>query len=169
MVLYGYLTNKKMKIALRKSKDRIGDINAQVEDTLSGIRVVKSFTNEPIEKAKFANENNRFVDSRKFGYKSEMYFYEGLIMLTQLMTVAVVIFGGVSIVKGSLNLADLLTFVLYIGILNEPIQRLGNFSRLYQEGMSGFDRFMEVMEVEPDIKDASDADELRQCPGKYRI
>ena len=68
-----------MRQALRKSKDRIGDINAQVEDTLSGIRVVKSFTNEEIEKKKFAYENNRFVESRRDGYKSEAYFYEGLI------------------------------------------------------------------------------------------
>ena len=97
----GFILVKKMHAALSKSKDRIGDINAQVEDTLAGIRVVKSFTNEEIEKKKFTYENNRFVESRRDGYKSEAYFYEGLITLTQLMTVAVVIFGAVSIVKGS--------------------------------------------------------------------
>ncbi len=96
MGVYGFYFSKKMHAALRKSKDRIGDINAQVEDTLAGIRVVKSFTNEEIEKKKFAYENNRFVDSRRDGYKSEAYFYEGLITLTQLMTIAVVIFGAVS-------------------------------------------------------------------------
>ena len=169
MGVYGFYFSKKMSIALRKSKDRIGDINAQVEDSLSGIRVVKSFTNEEIEKKKFTHENNRFVNSRKEGYKSEAYFYEGLIMLTQLMTISVVIFGAASIVKGSLDLADLLTFLLYIGILIEPIQRLGNFTRLYQEGITGFERFMEVLEVEPDIKDAPDAIELTTCPRKCRI
>ncbi len=156
-------------MALRKSKDRIGDINVQVEDSLSGIRVVKSFTNEEIEKKKFAHENNRFVESRREGYKSEAYFYDGLIMFTQLMTIAVVIFGGVSIVKGSLDLADLLTFLLYIGILIEPIQRLGNFTRLYQEGVTGFERFMEVLEVEPDIKDKIDAVELTHVQGNIEF
>ncbi len=169
MGLYAFYSSKRMKAALRKSNDRIGDINAQVEDTLSGIRVVKSFTNEEIEKKKFAYENNRFVDSRKAGYKSESYFYDGLIMLTQLMTVAVVVFGGVAIVKTSLDLADLLTFILYIVILIEPIQRLGNFARLYQEGITGFERFMEVLEVEPDIKDPADAIELVKPQGNIEF
>ncbi len=169
MGMYGYYFSKKMHIALRKSKDRIGDINAQVEDTLSGIRVVKSFTNEEIEKQKFAYENARFVDSRRETYKSEAYFYEGLIMLTQLMTVAVVIFGAVNIIRGSLDIADLLTFLLYIGILIEPIQRLGNFTRLYQEGIAGFNRFMEALEVKPDIQDAADAIELKHTQGNVEF
>ncbi|HMN29937.1 MAG TPA: ABC transporter ATP-binding protein, partial [Caldilineaceae bacterium] len=141
MAVYAYFFNKKMKIALRRSKDRTGDINAQVEDTLAGIKAVKSFTNEEIEKKKFAYENNRFVESRSESYKSEAYFYGGLIAFPQLMTIAAVIFGSVRIVHASLDLADLLTFLLYIGILIEPIRRYGNFTRLYQEGMSGFERF----------------------------
>lgn len=169
MTIYGFYSSKKMRSALRKSKDRIGDINAQVEDTLSGIRVVKSFTNEDLEKKKFAYENNRFIQSRKNGYKSETYFYEVLIMLTQLMTVSIVIFGAVNIIKGSLDLADLLTFLLYIVILIEPIQRLGNFTRLYQEGITGFERFMEVLEVEPDIKDAPDAKALTDVQGNIEF
>ena len=169
MGVYGFYFSRRMHSALRKSKDRIGDINAQVEDTLAGIRVVKSFTNEEIEKNKFAHENKRFVDSRKAGYKSEAYFYDGLIMFTQLMTVAVVIFGAVDIIKGSLDLADLLVFLLYIGILIEPIQRLGNFTRLYHEGATGFERFMEVLEVEPDIKDSPNAIELTQTQGNVEF
>ncbi len=85
------------------------------------------------------------------------------------MTIAVVIFGAVSIVKGSLDLADLLTFLLYIVILIEPIQRLGNFIRLYQEGITGFNRFMEVLEVEPDIKDSVDAIELTHVQGNIEF
>jgi len=169
MGMYGYYFSMRMHIALRKSKDRIGDINAQVEDALSGIRVVKSFTNEEIEKKKFTYENNRFVASRKEGYKSEAYFYDGLVMFTQLMTTAVVIFGAVSIVKGSLDLADLLTFLLYIVILIEPIQRLGNFTRLYQEGITGFERMMEVLEVEPDVEDVADAKELTDVLGNIEF
>lgn len=90
-------------------------------------------------------------------------------MLTQLMTVAVVIFGAAAIVISSLNLADLLTFVLYIVILIEPIQRLGNFARLYQEGITGFERFMEVLEVDPDIKDSPDAVEVTQALGNIEF
>lgn len=169
MGLYGFYFSKQMHKALRKSSDRIGDINAQVEDTLSGIRVVKSFTNEEAEKKKFTYENNRFFESRKEGYKSEAYFYNGLISLTQLMTITVVIVGAASIVKGSMDLADLLTFLLYIVILIEPIQRLGNFTRLYQEGVAGFNRFMEVLEIKPEIQDAADAVELTHAQGSIEF
>ena len=130
MAGYAFYFSKRMNIALRRSKDRIGDINAQVEDTLSGIRVVKSFTNEEIEERKFSYENNRFVDSRREGYKSEAYFFGGLIAFTQLITIAVIVFGGAGIVNASLDLADLLTYLLYVGILIAPIQRSVNFSSL---------------------------------------
>ncbi len=169
MGIYGFYTAKKMYAALKQSSDRIGDINAQVEDTLAGIRVVKSFTNEEIEKKKFAHENDQFLESRRKGYKAEAYFYDGLNSFTQLMTVSVVIFGAVSIVKGSLDLADLLTFLLYITILTQPIQRLGNFIRLYQQGITGFNRFMEVLEVQPDIQDAPDAKDLTQVRGEIEF
>jgi len=169
MGIYGFYTARKMYAALKKSSDKIGDINAQVEDTLAGIRVVKSFTNEEIEKKKFAGENNQFLENRRKGYKAEAYFYDGLISFTQLMTVAIVIFGAASIVKGSMDLADLLTFLLYIVILIEPIQRLGNFIRLYQQGVTGFNRFMDVLEVEPDIQDAPNAEELDQVRGEIEF
>lgn len=165
MTLYAFYFNKRMNIALRKSKEKIGDINAQVEDTLSGIRVVKSFTNEEIEKKKFAYENNRFVESRRDGYRSEAYFSGGMIAFTQLITIAVVIFGSASIVNASLDLADLLTYLLYVGILTEPIRRLVNFARLYQEGITGFNRFMDILEIEPDIQDSPDAIELTDVQG----
>lgn len=169
MAVYSFYFNKRMNIALRKSKDRIGDINAQVEDTLSGIRVVKSFTNEPVEERKFAYENNRFVQSRKEGYKSEAYFSAGLIAFTQLITIAVIVFGGAGMLHSSLDLADLLTFILCIGILIEPIQRLVNFARLYQEGITAFDRFMEMLEIEPDIQDSADAIELAHAQGNVEF
>ena len=169
MALYGFHFSRKMYVALRRSRDRIGDINAQVEDTLAGIRIVQSFTNESVETKKFHYENNRFVESRRDGYKNEAYFYNGLLTFTQLMTVAVVIFGAVCIVKASLDLADLITFLLYIVILIEPIQRLGNFIRLYQEGVSGFNRFMEALETNPDIKDNPNATELTQVQGNIEF
>src|SRR5436305_11207481 len=165
VAVYALYFNKKMKRALRSSKDRIGDINAQVEDTLAGIRVVKSFTNEDVEKRKFAYANNRFVASRRGGYKSEAYFSGGLIAFTQLITIAVIIFGGVAIVHASLDVADLLTYLLCVSILIDPIQKLVNFGRLYQEGMTGFNRLMDMMEVAPDLQDAADAIDLSQVRG----
>lgn len=169
MTAYAFYFNKRMNRALRITKDRIGDINAQVEDTLSGIRVVKSFTNEEMEQHKFAYANSRFVESRSAGYLSEAYFSAGLIAFTQLMTIAVIVFGGVAIVNATLDLADLLTYVLCIGILIDPIQRLINFSRLYQEGITGFSRFMDMLEVEPDIQDCPDAIELNHVQGNVEF
>jgi ATP-binding cassette subfamily B protein len=170
MTLHVVYFNKKMQIALRRSNDRIGDINAQVEDTLSGIRVVQSFTNEGIERKKFAHENNRFLSSRSDGYKSEAYFTAGMVSFTQLMPIAVIVFGSLGIAAdASLGLADLIPFLLYVGILIEPILRFSNFTRLYQEGIAGFNRFMEVLEVEPDIQDKPDAIELTRVQGNVEF
>jgi ATP-binding cassette subfamily B protein len=165
MAVYALYFNKKMRRALRSSKDRIGDINAQLEDTLAGIRVVKSFTNEAVEKRKFAYANNRFLASRRDGYRSEAYFSSGLMAFTQLLTIAVIVFGGAAIVRASLDLADLLTYLLCVSILIDPIQKLVNFGRLYQEGITGFHRFMEMLEIAPDLQDAPDALELTQVRG----
>lgn len=169
MAGYALYFNKRMKVALRKSKDRIGDINTQVEDTLAGIRVVKSFTNEAIERNRFTYENNRFVDSRREEYRSEAYFYEGMIVFTQLITIAVIVFGAAAIVNAALDLADLLTFLLLVGILIEPINRFSNFTRLYQEGITGFDRIMDVLEIRPEIQDAADAIELSRVHGQIEF
>ncbi len=169
MAVYAFYFNRRMNIALRRSKDRIGDINAQVEDTLAGIRVVKSFTNEAIETRKFAYENQRFVDSRREGYKSEAYFSNGIDAFAQLITIAVIILGGVAIVHGSLDLADLLTYLLCVGVIIDPIHRAVNLSRLYQEGSTGFSRFMDMLEVKIDIQDAPDAVELTQVRGNVEL
>jgi len=169
MAIYSIYFNKRMHAALKRNKERIGDINAQVEDNLSGIRVVKSFANEEIEKKKFAYENNRFLESRKNGYKNEAYFSEGVGALTQLITVAVIVFGGASIVNSSLDLADLIIFLLYIGNLIEPIQKLTHMTQQYQEGITGFERFMEILEVEPDIQDSANAIEIKNVRGNVEF
>ncbi len=169
MAVYALYFNRRMNAAFRRSHDRIGDINAQVEDMLSGIRVVKSFTNEDIEKEKFARENKRFVDSRRDSYRSEAYFYEGMVTFIQLITIAIVIFGGGAIVNASLDLADLITYLLFVAILIDPIQKFANLARLYQEGITGFQRFMEVLEIEPDIQDSADAIELTHVQGNVEF
>jgi ATP-binding cassette, subfamily B, bacterial len=169
MVVYALYFNRRMNAALTRTKERIGDIDAQVEDTLAGIRVVKSFTNEDIEQKKFAYENNRFVDSRRDGYRSEAYFYGGMTAFTQLLLIGVIIFGGIAIVNASLDLAELLTYSLFVGILIDPILKFANLARLYQEGITGFNRFMEIMEVEPDIQDSPDAIELTRVRGNVEF
>ncbi len=169
MAVYAFYFNNKMTIALRRSKDRIEDINAQVEDTLAGIRVVKSFTNDEIERMKFAFENNRFAESRCDGYKNEAYFFSGISGFTQLMSIAVLVIGGIKMLHASLDLPDLITFLLCVGILVEPINRFSNFARLYQEGITGFERFMEILEVEPDIQDRKDAVEIGNAQGNIEF
>ncbi len=169
MAVYALYFNKRMSIALTRSKERIADINAQVEDTLAGSGVAKSITNEEIERRKFARENQRFVDSRGDGYKSEAYHYGGLIAFTQLITIAVIVFGGAGMVSATLDVADLLTYLLCVGILVEPIRTLVNFARLYQEGITGFNRFMDILEVEPDIQDSPDAIELTAVQGNIEF
>ena len=157
MLVYALYFNRKMHTALRASLDRVGDINEQVEDTLAGIRVVQSFTNEPIERGKFAAANERFVSSRRAGYRSEAYFHEGMLAFAELMLVAVIVFGGARILGGGLVIADLLTVIFCVGILVDPIQRLVNVARVFQEGITGFERFIEVIEVAPAIADAPGA------------
>ncbi len=163
-----YLT-KKLNVAFKESRERIGDVNAQVEDTLAGIRVVKSFTNEETEKQKFARENNRFLESRKNIYLNETYIWQGVDAVTKLITLTVVVYGGVNIVNARLDLPDLITFLLYIGNLIEPIQKLTHMTEQFQEGITGFQRFMEILEIEPEIQDAPNAIETKNVQGSIEF
>lgn len=165
LAIFSLYFTKRLNIAFKRSRERIGDVNAQVEDTLAGIRVVKSFVNEETEKKKFAHENNLFLESRKSIYKNESFIYQGVGMITQLITVTVIVFGGVSITNASLDLADLITFLLYIGNFIEPIQKLTHMTEQFQEGLTGFERFMEILEVEPEIQDSPNAIELKDVQG----
>jgi ATP-binding cassette subfamily B protein len=165
MFLFAMHFSRRMIAALRVSKDRIGDINARVEDSLAGIRVVKSFTNEAFESARFNYENNRFLVSRSDGYRSEAWFSGGMAAFTQLITIAVIVFGAAGIVRAALDLADLLTFLMCVAVLVDPIRRLVNFARLYQDGSTGFDRFIEMLAMEPDFPDQAGAAELTQVRG----
>jgi ATP-binding cassette subfamily B protein len=169
MGAYAWFFNKRMNRALRASKERIGDINAQLEDTLGGIRVVRSFTNEAVERRKFERENARFVQSRADGYRSEALHHNGLVALTQLITIMVIVVGAAAILGASLTLADLITCLLFIAILTDPVNRLINFARLYQEGITGFDRFTELLDVQPDIADAPGAVDLAHVRGHIQF
>ena len=169
MFLFALHQSRRMIAALRSSKARIGDINARVEDSLAGIRVVKSFTNEAFETARFNQENNRFLASRSEGYRSEAWFSGGMAAFTQLITIAVIVFGAAGIARRALDLADLLTFLMCVAVLVDPIRRLVNFARLYQEGSTGFDRFMEMLEMEPELPDQAGATELTRVRGDITL
>ncbi len=166
MLLYALYFNKRMKAAYKRSRERIADVNAQAEDSLSGIRVVQSFAGEAAEEAKFAVENGRFLNSRKDVYHNEAYFYEVMEAFPKVFTLVILVFGGVSIQRGVMDLADLLAFMMYVSSLNEPIHTILNFIRLYQEGSTGYARFMEMMETQPDIRDREDALPLPHVAGQ---
>lgn len=153
MLAWAIWRNRRVNRALRRNRDRIGDIDSQVEDSLAGIRVAKSFANEQTEQEKFSRENLRFLESRKDGYREEAIYFQATEAFTQIITIAVVVFGGVSIVRGELDLADLLAFTMYVGGILDPILRVVNFTRLYQAGLTGFDRVMEVLEQQPEPYD----------------
>ncbi|MGD6957419.1 ABC transporter ATP-binding protein [Rossellomorea aquimaris] len=157
--------NKRLNRSLTDNKERIGDINAQVEDSLSGIRVVQSFANESLEIRKFNRENQQFLESRKGTYQAEAYFYNGTEAFIQLITITIVIFGSIQIVDASLDLPDLITFLLYIGFMIEPIQRLTHMSTQFQEGITGFQRFMEIMNTKPVIENEPAAKSLSNVKG----
>ncbi len=157
MAVYAFHFNRKMKRAFKVRREKIGDINSQIEDSLSGIRVVKSFANEEIEIEKFHKGNENFVEAKRISYQHMAGYHSGLGGLTTMVTVAVLV-GGVSFMSvGKLNVADLITFLLYINNFTEPVKKLINFTEMFQNGYSGFERFMEIIDIVPDIKDSKDA------------
>ena len=155
-----YYYNRKMKKAFKANRRRVGDINARIEDNLSGIRVVKSFANENYENNKFNDENNRYVNSKSNSYFYMGKFHSGLGAFTSMITVAAAIFGSIFISKDVIVTADLVAFLLYINNLIEPVKKFINFTEQFQEGITGFERFMEVLEIEPDIVDSKNAIDL---------
>lgn len=169
LAIFSLYFTKKLNIAFKRSKERIGDVNAQVEDTLAGIRVVKSFVNEETEKKKFAEENSRFLESRTNIYKNEAVIWQGVDVITKLITLTVIVYGGANIVHARLDLADLITFLLYIGNFIEPIQKLTHMTEQFQEGITGFARFMEILEIEPEIQDSPDAIEITKVQGSVEF
>lgn len=169
MFVYALHFNKKMKRAFKLRREKIGEINSQIEDSLSGIRVVKSFANEKIEMKKFRKGNADFVEAKRMSYQYMAGYHTGLGGLTTFVTVAVLL-GGVSLMSmGMLSVADLLTFLLYINNFTEPVRKLINFTESFQSGYSGFERFMEIMEIAPDIKDDESAVSVEQLEGNIEF
>lgn len=165
MFTFAYYMRNRMRNAFKKNRERIAEINSQIEDNLSGIRVVKSFANEKWEMSKFTEGNGRFVESKRNSYWQMATFHSGLGLFTNLINVAVIVGGTVLIVKDVIVMSDLLTFLLYINNIIEPVRKLINFTEQFQNGITGFDRFMEIMEINPDIVDDKDAVSLKDVKG----
>ena len=157
MALFAWYYNRKMKRAFKRNREKIADINSQIEDSLSGIRVVKSFANEEIEMKKFNQGNKNFVNAKKVSYRYMAGYNSGLSALTTLVTVAVLLAGVSFLTSGTIIVTDLVTFLLYINNFVEPVKKLMNFTEMFPNGYSGFERFQEIMAIAPDIKDEKDA------------
>ena len=157
IAVYAFVLNKKMKVAFKTNRARIADINSQIEDSLSGVRAVKSFGNETIEMEKFRSGNERFVESKRRSYWYMGWYNSGLGALTTLVSIVVLIAGTALITTQRMAVADLVTFLLYINNFTEPVKKLINFTEQFQNGYTGYERFLEIMDVEPDITDAEDA------------
>lgn len=169
MLAYTLYFNKKMAAALEQGREDMGEINAQAEDTLSAIRMVQSFGNEAVEAQKFHVRNEKFLESRKRGYKGEALCYGGMDAFSSLIPIAVVVVGGLSILQGSLALEELVVFLLYVSYFTQPIQSLVNTSRLIQEGRTGFARYMEILETQPEVADLPGAQDLPPVKGDIRF
>lgn len=165
MFLFVFLLNKKMRRAFKTNRQKVAEINSRAEDNLSGIRVVKSFANEDIEMDKFKEGNDAFLRSKKNSYLYLGLFQSGMTAFILLINIVVIIAGAVLISDGLVKIPDFIAFILYINTFTEPIRVIVDFTEQFQNGYTGFERFMEIMNIEPDIKDKEGAVELNDVKG----
>ena len=165
MLLFSLRQNKRMQATFMENRRKIAGVNASLQDTLGGIRVVKSFANEKIEREKFAESNERYLTSKIDNYHCMGWFQSGNNFFQGLLYVTILVGGAYFIAQGTLEPVALATYALYINIFVTPIEVLVEFTEMLQKGYSGFKRFNEVMETPVDIQDAPDAQELRDVKG----
>ena len=165
MLVFSYGQNKKLQETFMDNRRKIGDINSSLQDTLAGIRVVQSFANERIEQEKFNRSNENFLISKDANYRCMGSFMSGNAFFQGMMYLVTLVFGGFLIAHGRMEASDLAMYALYIGIFISPIQILVELTEMMQKGLSGFRRFLEVVETEPDIVDAADAKPLKNVKG----
>ena len=169
MLVYAYFFNKKMKQAFRVNRIKIAEINAQIEDNLSGIRVVKSFANEDLENKKFKVGNDAFLEAKKNNYKYMGGYNSGLTAFTTMINPLVIVSGGLMITKNMISVTDLVTFLLYINIFTDPIKTLIDFTEQFQNGYSGYERFLQILSIEPEIKDSENAVSINNVKGDIKL
>ena len=165
MLLFSYGQNKKMQATFMDNRRKIGDVNSSLQDTLAGIRVVQSFANEEIEREKFRKSNQGFLRSKDANYKCMGSFMSGNLFFQGMMYLVTLVFGGWLIAHGKMEAADLAMYALYIGIFISPIQILVELTEMMQKGLSGFRRFLDVVETEPEIVNAPDAESIDEVNG----
>ncbi|MCI8891244.1 MAG: ABC transporter ATP-binding protein [Eubacterium sp.] len=169
MLIFAYFCNKRMKLAFRKNREKIAEINSQIEDNLSGIRVVKSFANEEMENKKFQIGNDGFLSAKKNSYFYMGQYHSGLTAFTTMIQVIVIVCGGLLVTRGIVSVTDLVTFLLYINVFTDPVRTLIDFTEQFQNGYSGYERFIQMLDIMPDIQDAPDAVKLEQVQGDIRF
>ncbi len=165
MLVFAFLCNRRMKQAFRQNRVRIAEINSQIEDNLSGIRVVKSFANEDVENSKFKTGNDGFLAAKKNSYFYMGQYHSGLTAFTTMIHVLVIVAGGLLVTKGMVSITDFVTFLLYISVFTEPVKTLIDFTEQFQNGYSGYERFVQMLDIMPDIEDAPDAEDLDHVEG----
>ena len=168
MFVFSFRQNAKMQETFMENRRKIGDVNASLQDTLSGIRVVQSFANEDIERAKFKKNNEAFLVSKRDNYHCMGSFMSSNLFFQGMMYLVTLVYGGYLIAQGEMQTADLAMYALYIGIFISPIQILVELVEMMQKGLSGFRRFLDVMETESEIRDAPDAVDLTDVKGHVR-
>ena len=168
MLFFSYGQNKKMQATFMDNRRKIGNLNSSLQDTLAGIRVVQSFANEDIEREKFKKSNQGFLNSKNANYRCMGSFTGGNLFFQGMMYLMTLVFGGWLIAHGQMESADLAMYALYIGIFISPIQILVELTEMMQKGLSGFRRFLDVVETEPEIVDAEDAEPLENIKGHVR-
>ncbi|MFZ5351526.1 MAG: ABC transporter ATP-binding protein [Bacillota bacterium] len=166
MIAFAYFYNKKMRAVFRKNRQKIAEVNAQLEDSIAGIRVVKSFSNEYIEQEKFDFGNLEFLRTKQESYYYMGRFFSGIRLFDGIIYLAVVIMGALFIKSGSIETVDLVAYLLYINTLLVPIRKLIDFTEQFQKGMTGFERFLEIMDTEPEIKDNEGSVEIENVNGQ---
>jgi len=169
MIWFAISKRKRMEEAFRTVKKKIANVNAQLENSLSGIRVSKSFTNEEYEMVKFNEGNKEFKESRQDAFKVMAEFTSGVQFFSNLLNLVVISVGGIFVYRGIINFGDLVAYLLFVNFFLQPIRRLTSFIQQYQDGMTGFERFVEIMEIKPDIVDKDHAIELTDVKGKIEL
>ncbi|WPC40603.1 ABC transporter ATP-binding protein [Clostridium sp. JS66] len=169
MIYFSYFYNKRMKYIFKKNREKIASVNAQIQDSLSGIRVVKSFSNEGVEKSKFQRGNMEFLQTKEASYFIMGKFFSGNGFFQGILYLTVILLGGIFISNGGLNVSDLVVYILYINVFLNPIDKLVNFTEQFQRGITGFERFLEVMNTEPDIQDEPKAIEVKNPKGQIEF
>lgn len=169
MVYFSSRLNQRMRRAFKKQRNHIGDLNAGVEDSLLGIKVVKSFANEELEKEKFAGANHHFLDIKRETYKYMAAFQATTRFFDGLMYLIVLIAGGIFLIKGHITPGDLLAYSMFVATMLATVRRIVEFMEQFQRGMTGIERFAEIMDTEPDVLDREGARELKNVEGTIRF